>query len=369
MSFGLGFVTLFISLIWRLFVTYGEFGGKGATVDDVPCRYKTIRTRYGITHLRIAIDCDKDLRCEFRHETGFHRLFKQIGLTKEHQTGNAEFDQKIYILSDSTAVQTLMSQSAVVAQSITALMNSEKQSGQFEELVIQNGDMYVEYKLLGDAEPKDLTPRLAELSVPLMHAIQQEFQRATLPTPKYWMDAIGWRATTLSILFTSLAASAAFQFYAFQKKLGIQLTDHCRLFDDSLLLSACLSALALVLTIGLLGRTSRAHKSVLEALLIGSFAIWGNVYIAMKELTFGLDATPSQTVMATVTDKTMKKGSKGSKTYSLELRLPNDPVTSRINVHSHFFNQTSPGSTVELKVKQGRLGYPWIEEIYVQSKP
>jgi hypothetical protein len=55
MSFGLGFVTLFISLIWRLFGTYGEFGGKGATVHDVPCRYKTIRTRYGITYLRIAL--------------------------------------------------------------------------------------------------------------------------------------------------------------------------------------------------------------------------------------------------------------------------------------------------------------------------
>jgi hypothetical protein len=102
----LGFlkIGLLLLLIFRLF----QFGqrwrgsaGKIVTVGGDPVRVKIHRGKHkNVRGVRVTLDvCDR-FRFMLRPESAFDRFAKRFGIAHEWETGDYEFDEKVFIVSE-----------------------------------------------------------------------------------------------------------------------------------------------------------------------------------------------------------------------------------------------------------------------------
>jgi hypothetical protein len=124
-----------------------------------------------------------------------------------------------------------------------------------------------------------------------------------------------------------------------------------------------LAALA-VLAVALLGRSSRAHIVLAQALLLGLVGAPLGAMAEVRDYNMEADASAPQRFVVRVLGKTVHHSSKGGPTYYVQLGpWPEQPEGYELTVTRSEYNRILYGSDVTVLMHPGRLGLRWIEAV------
>lgn len=367
MWFGVGFVTLAASLGWRWYAERTRWKGESDKYDGLPYQYKFRREKYS-DKLWIGINFNPQVNCVFRRENWLDRWFKVLRLTKEHQTGHREFDQQVYFISDNATVQNLVSSSPHIADNVLRVMASDMHGAHFRRLYGRSGCLWAEYKLKGELAVDKGRTGLAALCVPALHRIAKEFLQAEQTITKPWLDPYYWIAAVFSTIAYGLLTNGAIQIFRWLETTNTHLLPGSELVQHALGLTTISIGVLVAAAAIMLGRTSRAHMTLIEVLLAGGLGMFITSYYALKDINFDLDAKTGTPVTSEVIGQRIQKNRRqaNKSTYYVTIKATDKTPQTEISVNANSYAMTRIGSQINLNLHAGRLGYSWISDVQVQ---
>ncbi len=152
----LGTVILTFILSYLLYKRmYPHWKGEHLNLDEISYEYKVKALSFmapdKASGILLGLVCTKGSDFNLVPEKVNHRLFKRIGIMKENQTGDKEFDRKIYNMSDNITFNNFLCQNEKVRKCILKFFeNSENHGLSLENVRLSNNKLWVEYKTYDD---------------------------------------------------------------------------------------------------------------------------------------------------------------------------------------------------------------------------
>ncbi len=290
----------------------------------------------------------------FSREGAFDRMAKSAGLAQEIQTGDAAFDSATYIASDHPALARVVRTHAEARWAITALFASGATG------INADGEhLWVHFK--GDVPPGENIARLGELRSAMATVPAGEW--ASQPDPFFW------RAFIISCVAWGLAFYGVPAFVEF-KTAGIPLYfDFIAVVQAGLMTAGVILALALTAAWYLLRGSSRTHRVFTESALVFCVGIPLSSLAIFSDLNTTLDTAPAEVlslpVLQKFTSTHTRKGRQYTK-YHLQLAPPTNgriPTPGVIDVPGHLYGSARVQGVVDVTLRRGALGQPWIEAL------
>lgn len=365
MWFGIGFVTFAASVGWRWYSERTRWQGTSEKCNGLTYQYKYRSEKYS-DKLWIGVDFNAQINCAFRKENWLDQGFKALRLTKEHQTGFPEFDQRVYFISDTSFVQNLVSTNKDIAESVLKIIASDVHGARFTALYGRNGCLWAEYKLKGELRAEKGTQGIANLCVPALQVIANAFQQAKPQTSKAWRDPYYWIAAFFSILASGLLINGCLQMFRWLGSTDIHLLPNSNILEHTLGITVTCTGLAIGVAAIMLSRTSRAHMTLIELLLAGGFGMFITTYYSLKDINVELDAHQGMVITSEVASQFVYKRSANRKPlHYLTIKATDKMPQIEIEVSPSFYSTARNGSQIKLKLYPGKLGYPWITDVQV----
>ena len=195
LKFGLLFlVMLRLSLSMRR-LSSGKF--EPFSWQDQSFAVKFSRSKRKVTELCLRIAIQDKLRFLLRRETRFDRVAKSLGIATEWQTGDARFDEKVFVLSEDVTLNRALTRDREFRDVCTGLIQS-RESAQLE---CRQGNLYLGFEVEGleDDSPSGVGPKFSQDLAALvklrtcLHRIHAEMwreERDPALTRKAWLVGI-----------------------------------------------------------------------------------------------------------------------------------------------------------------------------------
>jgi len=289
-------------------------------------------------------------------ERGWDRFFKHVGFAHELQTGDAVFDDAIYVACDHPALAPVLQEAADARAAVLALFRGGAQC-----IYSDGANLWV--RRHGGAEPNPAD--LAQLAT--VRDALQAVPAADLQTLR---DRYFWRALAVGAVAWSLAfygVPAIFEMLARTEPLYFNWTPVVTLG-----LGAALGALALLvgLTWLLLRNSSRTHRIFVESALVLLFGVPFSSIVLVSDANISLDRSAPVVHRATVreTYTTITHGKGGSVHIHYYVRLdpgkdPANPLPTALEVTRSVYSDAHQGRPLAVTMRAGALGFPWVQEI------
>lgn len=292
-------------------------------------------------------------------ETGWDRAVKWLGLVREVQTGDAEFDRRIYVQGDHPALHRLLVEDARLRADLGALMARSA-----ARIFCDGRALWVESAKLEHASSDDLRTLYR-----IVGAIRQHG-----PQPGSWLfDRFLWTAIGLEALVWSLALYGAPALVELMHS-GHVLRHGQMYFDEwSLVRTGLLAAgaafvgvfgLALVLMRG----SSRGHRVLAECFAVLLFGLPLSGITAVSDYNRSRDTAPAQIHEYQVTKKEERSRRSTKPGWWTGYRLWLEPRTAgaprfagAYSVRAEEYRARREGDSLQFVVRTGRLGVPWID--------
>lgn len=294
-------------------------------------------------------------RAVFRRETGRDRLGKLLRINREVQSGDPEFDAKVYVESDESD-RTL--QRLLGTRELRAAVAAVLDAG---HLAVRTGPagVWCVTSPAGTSFPKEVernVRRALELAAPLRAALPS-FDAAELAPSR---PARGDRLAGIVVLSYVVAALV---FAA----LPIGLVDYAspalKEHQDRVFGFCFLGWLASVpATWAYVRGHSRSLRNLFVIVLLGAFPTMALAPEAVFVANALLDRGTAEPKVVTVRSKTSKSSSKNHARTHLLVTSWRDPAgTERPEVSRSTYQAHAVGAPILLTVRPGAFGWPWIE--------
>lgn len=367
MWFVFGFISLFGFAVYSLHqrVT-AKWIGTRSVVRRKPYEYELLVNHLDrgdkskAVGLRIGVTAPTVYDFSFKPEKWRDWFSKRIGFSVEYQTGDAEFDNAVYIVSNDARIHATLSQNAALRADILRVFSIvAPHSAELKEVRCSLGRIWVHYKLKNPLVQSKL-PVLAEQLVPALNRLAADLGRATVAGAPRLYDRFVLRAAIILAISTGLAMNGAAhlaRLYFIPMPFTV---DNSTLILWSLYCGAALLALLVLAVVLFLGRSARAHVVLLEVLLVGSVGAVLTSFVELRDLNMEWDQQPAARYEVTTVSKRISK-SRRSRTYYVTISgWPNKNNTSEFRVSSSFYHRTDRGAKLELLQKPGFLKVPWV---------
>lgn len=369
------FVFGFFSLIG--FVVYAlrqrataKWFGMPSSVHRKAYQYEVVvqrvpfRTEPKSVGLRIGVTASTAYDFSLKPEKWRDWLSKFIGFSVEHQTGDAEFDKTVYILSNDARIHATLSQNAALRADILRVFKVvAPHSAVLKEVRCSGGRIWVHYKLKTELN-RDKIPVLAGEVVPALSRLATDLARANVTgTPRLY-DRFVLRAAIILAISTGLAVNGAVHLVRLYF-IPIPFTvDNSTLILWSLYCGAGLLALLVLSVVLFLGRSARAHIVLLEVLLVGSLGAVLTSFVELRDLNMEWDQQPAVSYEVSAVSKRISKGRRRPDRYYVTISgWPDKNTTTEIRVPSSLYNRTDQGAALVLLQKPGFLKVPWVAAV------
>ena len=282
-----------------------------------------------------------------RPETGLDRWAKRLRLARELVTGDAQFDNEVYVDSDDgdEKVRALLSSGPIRSGALTAVF-----AGASVHLFRAREDVQV-VRSLGHNEIFD---------APKLHAISRAAVEVASGLPPLRRTKVHSRYTPRLIFVSVFAVLGLLAFALYQRVADA----HPLLLSDWVFVRYMLPAypvVALAAYLGLRGRSS-SHIHVLIVLAGALFAVPG---VIGGSLLFANSRTEAPVVRhpAKLTKKIFSKTKSGT-TYRLQLAswIPGREVLE-LSVPKSLYDEAGVGRDVEVSTQEGALGWTILRGI------
>ncbi len=315
--------------------------------------------RYSVYATAFGVEFKNQPIYSFAKETWLDRFAKLHGFSTELQTGDQNFDEKIYITADDPgfAIQFLNAPRAraLILEFFRQGCKSIHSSGNFFSVVFP-----------GDKEGFNaLYDQMIELRDTLKMSLPER--------NSFWSDSFAVRGLCLQLLILTVMAFASWSFLLIQPRAVNIYVDQQHVILHGIVWGLIGIISLMVFTYMLMHGSSRGHRLLLKNGLLIAIIFPFSGYYALSILNAKLDgSTPiamSRRVEQTVSHVHHSKRSTW-RSYHLilspasaseEIALP-----SEIEVTPEIYQQFKSGTVAHIDVSRGYFGHPWYKSIRPQ---
>ncbi|MGB1556548.1 MAG: hypothetical protein ACPHCJ_02080, partial [Oceanococcaceae bacterium] len=157
--------------------------------DRVRHRGQDFDVRVDRRGLLLGVDVRTNIDIGFRRERESDRFVKNIGLSREYQSGDPHFDKRVFVVCDRHAiVQTVLADASTRTQ-IESLVWYDDYHLYATRIHIRRGRLWVELDTHGGFDKAKTRPMLDKV-IPSLHAIASDLER--LKSPDWKPDQGAW---------------------------------------------------------------------------------------------------------------------------------------------------------------------------------
>lgn len=293
---------------------------------------------------------------ELKGETWLDRFFKRLGVSVEPQVGRDRFDHAVYVVSDDPRVHARLRSDLQLTDQLQLLLGIISGDFEVKRLRSRRGEFRLELVPLQDSS--DVPGILAWLQ-PRLTRLAGMFTAPLVPAPS--TDPYFLRSVLLLATSSGLAISGAIHLARIGWTLTPFTVDSWQILALGLPVALVALGLLVLLTLLLLGRTSRAHLVLLEILLVGGFGCLATACVEIRDLNIEADASVVQHLPSEVIGREARRHRR-STSYYLQVGGWNPGQEPQdIQVSLAEYEQWSPPEPVIVRQRAGFLGMPWVE--------
>lgn len=291
-------------------------------------------------------------------EKTWDRFFKYIGLSVEFQTGDKEFDERIYMASDSLSLNKHIASDEELKKLIVELSKLG-----FKQIVVDGS--YFKIKL--SKEQNFDNTHLAN---------GVRIYKALLGIEKKWRgnfsDPFAWKYLFTECIVWSIGVYGFISLYAFYFGEWYFYIDIYPLIELGLIYSSAACLFLIFLVFYFFRESSRAHRIILESALVLIAGVPAAATGLLSDLNIYLDQNKTTTIELLIEDKTtyVVSRSRGTGTttyYYLHLQQKNNyrfyQIPKTLSVPSELYDRAVQGQYLTIEVSPGRYKFPWFKRM------
>lgn len=319
------------------------------------------RTKHKRQVVRVRVGVDFDSRVVFRltPETGADRFFKAIGLSREFQAGDAEFDHAVYVACDHEVFGEGLAADVGLREAVRALMRMG-----FSGIIADGKHLWIERWRAVDPSDAELAGLLT---------LRSRLESLSLNYRGQFADAFAWKVLIAESLVWSIGAYAVF---AAIELVFASMDSHVwrgGLLRQGVAFGLALGGAVLAGVWMAFRGSSRGHRVLIESWIVLLLSVPIAGVELVSDLNQGLDSAPSKRVERRIasTDFTSRRTRHGGRSYTYYVK-PDSPGTSdgfllpeRIRVSREIYEQAA-GRTMVFEIAPGWLGHPWYRSMRVR---
>ena len=295
-------------------------------------------------------------------ESLWDRIFKFLGVAAELQTGDPEFDRKIYVAGDHPALHRVLRDDARVRSRIVALFARGAR-----RIFCDGRRLWVESADVGYPSDGELDN---------LHGLHVAVKQAAPGRGHWLLDPFLWTAIAIEAVVWSIALYGvpAFveQLYRGEVRGEMQrYFDWAALVKPGLMLAAGVFVVLFGFIVLLMRGSSRGHRILVESFLVLAIGLPVSAMQAISDFNISRDASAPREfeyrIVEKVRGRSVGRGVR-STTYHLKLApVSGDAPALRdaLLVSSDVFRRAREGSTVRITSHAGRLSIPWIARLHL----
>lgn len=294
-------------------------------------------------------------------ESAADRAFKAMGVANEVQTGDAQFDEKVYVTCDHPHVATVLTESKELRDAIVAMLDAG-----YDKIFFDGTYVRAERKC-------DYTPTIRDLA--LLHAVWAASWKLADAPPSRLGDRFLWKALVVEGVIWSIAGyaiGAAFEIAWAKEDLHIE---KGALWKSGFIVAAIAFGV-LLLVIGLWMRgSSRGHRVIIESAVVLTLGLpIASVQLVSDTNRSFDEAPPAVTERNFSQCEVREHHRRRRRTYSYHLHLnapaegqpgPALPQTIEITRALCTAANESADNAVTIAVGNGRWGHRWYRWIRI----
>jgi hypothetical protein len=324
-------------------------------------------SRSGERHtVALGVDAPGGPRFAMHRESAWDRFGKLLGLSREWQAEEPEFDSAVFVVGDDPRLLETLARDAELRRLAATLVTSTA-----GELYCAGGRLWLERPARGpgsseepdlaaaQAVAREVLPRLVELRDRLGPAVD-EARKATSGLPFLLAD--------LLVAFCVLVGAIGALGFLWEDGVGTPR----QMVDDLIEVRAAsvfagASAIVALLLSTLLRQASFTHLVALELLLVGLPGAWLSSHTALVVLNQRLDAAAPQVIQVKVQRawSEVSRGRRGRKRRSFYVSAvgwPDPRVPGVLQVSASLHRQARTGGCIEAVWHHGYFGDPWVSD-------
>jgi len=335
------------------------------TIDGSPYFQVVVKTKSGtVTDTMIGVPFSFPALFSFHIEDGQDAFWKKLGLSHEFQTGDQEFDGKIYIASDNSGLHQILEDVPEVRKSIVEVLGEK---GPFEKKCRLRFDgsrlWYQTPSQIADVE--GTVRNLIRLKTQLLSARDR--------VTAFWKDRFFLRCLAVESTIWALAAYSWGSFIDLTWHSEDQHLRVTRLILYSGFTAAAMIAILLGAVTTLIRGSSRAHRVILESKFLLVFSVPLAAFSGFSDLNRSLDTGPSivEKLQVQQVEERRHRRRRGGVYHTYHVYLVpqngNDSEAVRdgrwIQITIDRYRAAVSGKQAVMEIGPGRLGVPWIREL------
>ncbi len=365
MWFVLGLVSLTVFISYRLYRklhwSWGWDNDHGyLKAVGKPYKLQHQQDKNGTQTFRFGVVSPKAFHFRIKRETGWDRFAKAVGLSVEQCFSDPEFDEAFYVVSDHPALAKELAEVAPFRAVIKALFRDSN----LIKLTCEGQHLVGQYKVKsGEPSGQYWAPAHTRIIVSALHEIADTL--SSLPNTGTTRDPHVWKAAFLVSLASGVLIVGALEMFRLASIHRVDpLLESWPMVRDSALFSLALLAAWLVFTAAWLRGSSHAHIVMGEVLVSGGLGLLLGSYVFARDLNCEWDDASATIYQVQVTAKHLHRHRKSPDTYSFSIQpsvlalLP-----ASIDVTYRDYVRYNENDLLELHVKPGLMGYPWVSKI------
>ncbi len=366
MWFLFGFLTISICItfeFWRRHASHWKPEGV-----FVGLQYRHERSKKKITTLLLGINCHGSPNFSIKRQSGIDSFFKRIGIANEFETGDASFDDVVYLISDNKTLHYALANSAEFRLAVKSIMDYGTASTlEATHIHCRNGRLWVQFDV-GSNYADGSIGDVATVLLNSFDALKKSINEVAQISGSRWRDPFVFKAAILLAISSGLAINGAI--HLFRASFGsVPFTvNHSLMVNDAILYALMMFSAFVVGAIFWLGRSARTHIVLIELLTVGAFGFFASTVVELRDINMEMDISAPKYYETQIVDKYTKKGSgrrsRSRTNYYVVFKDWNcDCGNYQLQVSSSLYRYLPGSGNVIVTQHQGRLGYPWVSNI------
>jgi len=330
-------------------------------------RYKLdhTQTKNGNHTFRFGVVCPKEFHFRIKRETAWDRYAKALRLSVEQTFSDPEFDETFYVVSDHPGLAKELSEVEAFRAVFKALFRDKK----LRKLTCEGQHLVVEYRFGGDEDSPDHYQKPAAIHGIVSALKEISDYLVSLEGTSTARDPYVWKAAFLVSVASGVLVLGVLELVRF---MNIQRFDPLLaswpLIRESLLASLTILFTWLILAAAWLRGSSHAHLVMGEILVSGGLGLLMGTYFLARDLNCEWDSAPAKVHVAEVIAKHHHRHRKSPDTYSLSIEHSGiGTLPPMIEVSFRDYRKARENELVELHIKPGLIGHPWLQRITTAS--
>lgn len=362
MWFLFGFLTISICIcveFWRRHLS--RWSPEGVTSG---VQYKHYRHKGKVTWVYLGVVCSPRPSFSLKQQSWLDNLFKRMGVSNEFETGDALFDDLIYLVSDNKTLHHALANSAGFRSAVKKMMNYGIASQlEAREIHCRNGRLWATFKAGSDYSEGKIAHTVKALATEF-DALNHSVQEIAAVSGSRWTDPFVIKAALLLAISSGVAINGTIQFFRLQFGRVPFTLDYSLIVKDALGYSLVAVLLFALIAIYWLGRSARTHLVLIELMTIGAVGIFLSVATEMRDINIEMDMVSPQVFETLVAQKYTTKRRRGGTNYHVVVKdWRCDCGNYKFRVPGSVYHGVSEQGRVQFFQHPGYLGYPWISQI------